>query len=147
MKKSTNELCHFNYRLSLFHKLLGVDFSSCFEYSCCINKLNIQKHDGVLDVGALKSCFPLFLVKKGANVIALDVDERVYNQKKYAKKVGLNFSNDNDNAFDVKIGDARKIDFPDSSFDAVTCISAIEHIPGDGDIEAVKMMLGLPGYF
>lgn len=154
-----DELYHFNFKLGLSHKLSGVDFSSCFEYSYCINELNIQKQDIVLDAGSLKSCFPLFLVNKGAMVTSLDIDERVMVQKKYAKKLGIindpieevfNLNDDpkkriasksfisQDRKFNIIVCDARKINLPSSIFDFVTCISAIEHIPGDGDISAMK---------
>jgi SAM-dependent methyltransferase len=36
--------------------------------------------------------------------------------------------------------DMRKTDYPDASFDVVVNISAIEHVSGDGDIQAAKEM-------
>ena len=68
-------LYRFNFKLTMLHKMLGVDFSRCFEYSYCISKINLKKGDKVLDVGSYWAFFPLFLVKKGANVVALDMSE------------------------------------------------------------------------
>jgi len=53
MKRSMGELYRFSFKLSLFHRLLGLDFSRCFEYSCCLHKLNLKDSARVLDVGSL----------------------------------------------------------------------------------------------
>lgn len=42
-----------------------------------------------------------------------------------------------DPALDVRVADARALPFPDRSFDACTCVSVIEHVPGDGDSRAM----------
>ena len=154
------EIYWFNFKLSLIHKVTGVSIARCFEYPLAIINLDIQKGEKLLDVGSGKSCFPLFMLKRGGvNVTVLDIDERVMIQKKYAKKVGIinhaiteRFNvvdnpkmkiqdksyTSKDGSFKIIVGDARNTVFPDSSFDAISCISAIEHIPGNGDILAIK---------
>jgi len=152
------EIYQFNFKLSLLHKVTGDSLARCFELPLAVMNLNIQNGEKLLDVGSGKSCFPLFMVKRrGVNVTMLDIDERIMIQKKYAKKVGIIshaiterfniFDNPKmqiqdksytSNNFNIIVGDAMKIDFPDSSFDAVSCISAIEHIPNKGDIVAIK---------
>jgi len=67
-------------------------------------------------------------------VVAVDIDERVLSQSKYARNVGIT---PDDDRFRVVVGDATKLDFPEGSFGIVTCISTIEDIPGDGDIKAI----------
>jgi len=39
-----------------------------------------------------------------------------------------------------KVVDMRQTDYPDGSFDVVLNISAIEHVPGDGDIQTMREM-------
>ena len=41
---------------------------------------------------------------------------------------------------DLRVADARALPFPDASFDAVACVSVIEHIAGDGDAQAMAEM-------
>jgi ubiquinone/menaquinone biosynthesis C-methylase UbiE len=154
------EIYWFNFKLSLLHKITGVGISRCFEYPLAVINLSIQEGEKLLEIGSGKSCFPLFMVKRrGVNTTVLDIDERVIVQKKYAKKVGIlnhviterfNVLDDpktktqdksftsNDGSFSIIVSDARKINFPDSSFDAVSCISVIEHIPNNGDLLAIK---------
>lgn len=45
-----------------------------------------------------------------------------------------------DPALDLRVMDARALDLPDGSVDAVACVSVIEHIAGDGDTRAMAEM-------
>lgn len=42
-----------------------------------------------------------------------------------------------DPGLDLRVEDARALSFPDESFDAVACVSVIEHVGGDGDVVAM----------
>jgi SAM-dependent methyltransferase len=41
---------------------------------------------------------------------------------------------------DLRVADARALPFADGAFDAIACISVIEHIPADGDVRAMEEM-------
>lgn len=45
-----------------------------------------------------------------------------------------------DPALDLRVADARALPFPDGAFDAVACVSVIEHVAGDGDARAMAEM-------
>src|SRR5262245_36150276 len=42
-----------------------------------------------------------------------------------------------DPALDLRVEDARALSFGDAAFDAVACVSVIEHVEGDGDVTAI----------
>jgi len=161
-RRLMTEMYRFNFRLSLIHRVTGESPARLFELPLAALNLGLTVAPNkikLLDVGCGSSCFPLWIAKKGISVDCLDISESVMVQKKYAQKVGIinhpipeRFSlidrpkgrisetsySTEDGKFTVRVCDARKLDYPDQSFDAVSCISAIEHIPNDGDTPAIK---------
>ncbi len=45
-----------------------------------------------------------------------------------------------DPALDLRVEDARALSFADESFDAIACVSVIEHVAGEGDARAMAEM-------
>lgn len=45
-----------------------------------------------------------------------------------------------DPELELRVEDARALSFGDESFDAVACVSVIEHVPGEGDRRAMEEM-------
>lgn len=134
LKDVMQELSEFNFNLSILHKIIGVDFWRCFEYSLAYQKTNPREGMNVLDIGATSiSFFPLFVASKGVKITVIDIDNKsVYHFKKFAKKV------DKRKNLETLVCDAQKMGFSDNAFDVVYAISTIEHIPFDGDIRTVR---------
>jgi len=79
----------------------------------------------VLDAGAGHSCLQKYLCKKVKKVFNVDIDPAVTSHEK-------EFAN-----LTAVVADIRKMPFPDASFDAVYCISVLEHV-GDDPLESVN---------
>ncbi len=124
-----------NSRMSWLHKLQGVDISRCFEYAEAYVKLTfVQKLGGfVLDIGSYRSPFPAFLVQKGHRVALIDLDPVIIKQKKWISR-----ATGNNTSYLVIRADGIRLPFPANSFDFITCISTIEHVPEDGDKAMAK---------
>jgi ubiquinone/menaquinone biosynthesis C-methylase UbiE len=81
------------------------------EYSFALDNISTAKRK-LLDVGSSGSFFPLKMAKMGFKVTAVDI-------RPYCKThPNLKFIR----------ADLKRLPFPDEYFDAVTCISTIEHI-------------------
>lgn len=159
-RRLMSEMYKFSSKLSLLKKVTGESPARCFELPLAVTNLNMKPEEKLLDVGAGDSCFGLFMmVRKKVNVTILDVDGKVMVNKKYLKNLGMmtepvkeRFSiidrpkeeikekkyQLQNGRLTIEVCDARKTNFPDSSFDAISFISSIEHIPNNGDIIAIK---------
>jgi SAM-dependent methyltransferase len=158
-RRLMKQLHGFNARLSLLHRFHGLSPARCFEYPLAVRELAPAEGSRVLDIGSGKSCLPLYLTLcRGARVTVIDPSNDLIAQRKYAYKMGLlpgplnqaydlfdnprgeigpaSFST-SDGALTVLEGDATAMRFGDAEFDAVACVSTIEHIPDDGDTAAV----------
>lgn len=102
------------------------------EDSFVIKNGEFSKNDIVLDVGSGESIVPSFVkYEYGCDVYAIDIDQNELNkQKEYSEKLGISFH--------LEVQDATKLSYPNNYFDKIIAISAIEHIPGTGDIIAVN---------
>jgi SAM-dependent methyltransferase len=87
----------------------------------------------ILDVASPK-LVSLYLASRGAtDVQATDLDDKtVFSRWKVAADT-LKLRN-----YSVSFQDARQLQFPDNHFDLVYSISVIEHIPEEGDTDALR---------
>jgi SAM-dependent methyltransferase len=90
-------------------------------------------HPRILDVSSPKLVSLYLAARTGGDVLATDLNDReIFNRwLKMAEIRGL--SN-----YRVEYQDARQLALPDSTFDVVYSLSVIEHIPGNGDREALQ---------
>jgi predicted SAM-dependent methyltransferase len=105
-----------------------------FEFPFCHQAINWEKVTNYLDVSSPRLFF-LFLLDRyphlSVNVINPDKSDlnetrEIIEMLGFKKRVVLENQN------------ALQLDYPDQHFDVVTSISVLEHIPSDGDQEAIK---------
>jgi ubiquinone/menaquinone biosynthesis C-methylase UbiE len=111
--------------LDILNKTVN-DFSlwRLIEYPRVTHILEAKPGDLVLDIGSGTSSYPLMLAKKGARVIAVDLEAvRAGWQRTRARTLRLPVL--------PVVADATALPFASNSFSRITSISAIEHIPDD----------------
>lgn len=111
----------------------GLSASRYVEYSTVISFLSAEVTRGyiMLDLGCGHSAFPILCQNHLSEIVALDQNAialKWQNRKATKGKRGLH----------TVLADMRLLPFKNRSIDAVSSVSAIEHIPGDGDIDAAS---------
>jgi len=101
-----------------------------WEYACAIMYSGIRTGMKVLDIGSAGSLLPYYLAIAGCQVYATDLHEFLANDSRLAELFQVELT--------YEAQDVQNLDYEDNSFDAVTCISVIEHVPDDG--KAMKEM-------
>jgi SAM-dependent methyltransferase len=93
-----------------------------------LNRLGARPGERVLDLASPKLC-SVALARAGVDVTVIDAYQReIDTWRALAGHVdGVRF----------ELGDGRALPFPDASFDHAFSISVIEHIPDDGDFQAL----------
>ncbi|MFH0835812.1 MAG: class I SAM-dependent methyltransferase [Candidatus Micrarchaeota archaeon] len=112
-------------RLNPKRLITGFSIYRTFEYPAALEALQLKKGERVLDIGPSFD-FVTFLSANGGQVTAMDYKDRGLKEK--LAKFGV----------DCQVVDAREMSFENESFDKVTAISVIEHIPGRGDCKALR---------
>ncbi|MEX0730362.1 MAG: class I SAM-dependent methyltransferase [Aquisalimonadaceae bacterium] len=100
--------------------------SKRWEYPWALDRAHLHPHSRVLDAGCGASIFPVFLARLGHRVTAVDL----------SVPTGLNAFHQ----VDVNYVPAAitELPFADNSFDAVFCISVIEHLGHQGVAAALR---------
>jgi SAM-dependent methyltransferase len=106
------------------------------EYSAAINFAGNLKPNGlVLEVGCGHSILPTLWQKLGAKVIAVDINRKALKrQLEKSKIISVKYR---DEPIEPVVASIKNLPFK-SVFSLISCISAIEHVPHEGDIMAIK---------
>ena len=87
--KNANDLISFNTKLGFLRGIKGIDYFRVLEYSIVFDIFSPNKEVKILDIGSLNSVFPLYLASKGAEVYAIDINEKVMGLKGLCNKLGI----------------------------------------------------------
>jgi ubiquinone/menaquinone biosynthesis C-methylase UbiE len=133
----------FKARIDLVRFLMGIGYERAIEYPWVFRELHIETGHRVMDIGSGTSVFPLFLHSTtGALVHCMDFDRSVLKLKDYADKCGLGESLRNGTLV-IEQFSSLPLPYPDGYFDALSCISTIEHSPEESDTQSMLELIRL----
>jgi SAM-dependent methyltransferase len=107
------------------------------EYQLALSTLGSLDGCRVLDIGSPK--LPVLLLARHAKCELFATDIRDYfigSTRHFLKRMGMSHRIGKD--LHLQVQDARGLTYADSFFDKVYAISVVEHIPGDGDADALR---------
>lgn len=119
-KKSAKD--HFNSSAQNYDASRISDWQRFFQRKV-IDQMILKENLCVLDVGCGTGWLAIQLHQLVANskICGIDISEQMINIAKYNSSSLSNI--------DFKVGDAENIDYPDKTFDYVTCIHSFRHYP------------------
>ncbi len=106
------------------------DFSlwRLIEYPWTTRALQLRRGDTVLDIGSGTSTYPHMLAREGVNVVVVELDAaRVHWQQEKRQAT----ARPGDGAFLPLVADATKLPFRSATFQRISAVSSLEHIPND----------------
>jgi SAM-dependent methyltransferase len=104
------------------------------EYAAALSLLRPSAGERVLDVSSPKLLALYLADRVGCSVVATDIEGDFVSEWAGARAaLGLAAPQ-----LEFGVEDGRALTFPTGSFDAVYSVSVVEHIPGDGDGDAMK---------
>jgi len=115
--------------------MLPVEYIRCAETRYILQRLDLGPGQRVLDIGSPKLLSLFLAVRLRAEVHATDLVDYFFPQYDILSRIALGPDRDR---YRMGRADARRVEYPSGHFDRVFSISAIEHIPDDGDSLAVQ---------
>jgi ubiquinone/menaquinone biosynthesis C-methylase UbiE len=112
----------------------GLSASRYIEYTSALIFLNseLKASSIILETGCGHSILPTLLAKSDLEVVTLDISRDALKWQISKSRETLCKSSH------AVLADGRNLPFKDASISAISCISAIEHVPGNGDIQAAR---------
>ena len=104
-----------------------------WEMTHMLMEVPVKEGQKILDAGSQNSLFSVMLARLGCEVYPIDINPISMDGGLVLKR-----QFDLGSKFNPKIADMRSLPFPDEFFDAVFSLSVVEHIPDDGDIQAIQ---------
>jgi glycosyltransferase involved in cell wall biosynthesis/SAM-dependent methyltransferase len=114
---------------------LPVEYVRCAEGRYVLQHLDVAEGHRVLDIGSPKLPSLFLAARVGARVHATDLLDYFFRRYDAHAAAALGPRRD---LYRMEVQDARRLEYADETFDRVFSISAIEHIPGDGDSAAMR---------
>jgi SAM-dependent methyltransferase len=115
--------------------LLPVEYIRCAETRYILQHLDVQSGHRVLDIGSPKLLSLFLAARLRAEVHATDLLDYFFETYERYSRVALGRDH---GRYHMAREDARSLTYPSAHFDRVFALSAIEHIPGDGDSSAMQ---------
>jgi SAM-dependent methyltransferase len=126
--------------LGLKRLALPVSYWRTAEFGYVWRQLTLPAGARVLDVGSPKDLAAMLAYRRGYEVVATDIlPEAIEFSRRYAVAQSLNGSGPG--RVHSEIQDGRALQYADGSFDAAFSVSVLEHIPDNGDSQAMSELL------
>jgi SAM-dependent methyltransferase len=126
--------------LGLKRLALPVSYWRSAEFGYVWRQLNLPAGARVLDVGSPKDLAVMLAYRRGYEVVATDIlPEAIESSRRYAAAQSLDGIGPGRVRSEVQ--DGRALEYVDDSFDAAFSVSVLEHIPDDGDSQAMGELM------
>ena len=115
--------------------VLPVEYIRCVETRYILQHLDVRPGQRVLDIGSPKLLSLFLAVRLRAEVHATDLVDYFFERYDHYSRIALGSERQR---YVMRREDARHLTYPSGHFDRVFSISAIEHIPDEGDSVAIQ---------
>ena len=115
--------------------VLPVEYIRCAETRYVLDHLDVRPAQRVLDIGSPKLLSLFLAARLGAEVCTTDLVDYFFKRYELYSRIALGPAR---NRYRMDRQDARALTYASAHFERVFSISAIEHIPDDGDSKAIQ---------